>query len=193
MQHRLTDAKTLDRAQEALSSDVRPDSVELLKDGERARIWFDLGELLGESLGEYCHHVPGRWFWGRKKREKWEKENRIVRREAAEKVEQELYDLIGPLVDGRRGFFNTTYSQMNYSANLSIKGGPNAVVERDPTEDRAAAHFILTAKVKEWLRSNAPYAEFCEFGDQAQLFFNSDEDRLNFVKWSSTLNRKKKK
>ena len=84
MLHRLTDGKTLDRAVEALSTpyvecNERPTSVEILKSGDRARIWFDLGELNGESLGEYCKHVPGHWFWGKKKREKWIKEDRIAR------------------------------------------------------------------------------------------------------------------
>ncbi len=195
MKHRLTDAKTLDRAQEALSSDVRPDSVEILKDG-RARIWFELGDYLGESLGEYCHHVPGRWFEGRKKREKWAKEDRIVRQAAVEKRDQELHDLIGPLVNGRRGFyFEPSYTPMAFSASLSVKGGPNALVQRD-LEDRAASHFVLTLKAKAWLRANLTDFKDCEFwgyGDQAQLFFKLDNDRLNFVKWSSTLNKKKGK
>ncbi len=81
---------------------------------------------------------------------------------------------------------------MPYSANLSIKGGPNALVERDPTEDRAAAHFVLTAMAKEWLGQLYSHVEFWEYGDQCQLFFEFDSDRLSFVKWSSTLNKKKK-
>lgn len=88
MQHRLTDTKTLDRAVEALSNsyvkcDLQPTSVEILKDG--ARIWYDLGELHGESLGEFCLHVPAYWFWGKKKREKWIKEDRITRFEKSKR------------------------------------------------------------------------------------------------------------
>ncbi len=180
MQHRLTD-KTLDRALEALSANERPTSVEILKDGDRARIWFDLGELHGASLGEYCKHVPGHWFWGRKKREKWIKEDRIAREDRAVTAKHGARSCLK--------MFKITYTPMNYFANAPIKGGKNAIVERD-SDDK----FQLTKMAREWLYDNLTDSLDCEYwqyGDMAQLAFKFDIDRLNFVKWVSSLKKKK--
>ena len=178
MQHRLTDTKTLDRAVEALSTDERPTSVEILKDG--ARIWYDLGALHGESLGEFCLHVPANWFWGKKKREKWIKEDRLIRQtwEAYSKYETRSCFKM----------FQLTFTPMNYFASVPVKGGKYALVERD-SDDK----FELTKMAREWLIDNIAdpvYCEYWQYGDTAQLAFNFDADRLNFVKWLRELKEK---
>ncbi len=181
LQHRLTDAKTLDRAVEALSnSDERPTSVEILKDG--ARIWYDLGELHGVSLGEFCLHVPANWFWGKKKREKWIKADRVARaaRIVAAKHETRSYLKIYD--------YNVTYTPMVYFASVPIKGGKYALVERN-SDDK----FELTKMAREWLIDNiadSVYCEYWQYGDTAQLAFKFDADRLNFVKWVQYLREK---
>lgn len=87
--------------------------------------------------------------------------------------------------------FQLTYTPMTYFVNLSIKGGKNAVVERNPD-----SKFELTKMAKEWLIDNIvdlTNCEYWEYGDTAQLAFKFDADRLNFAKWAISLKQKGKK
>ena len=83
--------------------------------------------------------------------------------------------------------FQITHTPMAYFANVPVKGGPNALVERD-SDDK----FQLTKMTREWLIDNLAdpvYCEYWQYGDVAQLAFKFDADRLNFVKWASSLKR----
>lgn len=76
-----------------------------------------------------------------------------------------------------------TYTPMNYFASVPVKGGKNALVERDSDNK-----FQLTKLAREWLYDNLANLTDCEYwqyGDTAQLAFKFDADRLNFVKWMS--------